>query len=271
VAAGVFGIAGAGSAGHRRATELAAHAWTEAGMAGTPEVVTDLDAAFAGATAQRSGSLLLVGTGAVAARFERGRLVRRCDGLGWFLGDEGSGFWLGRAALTAVLAWLDGRGSPTALTGPVLGAVLGGAPADYTAATGRTARAELVQQVIAAAYPPDPPRIAALAPCVDAAARSGDPVAEAIARKATAALLHSLSTAESAEFAASSGSSAHVAGPVVLAGSLLVHDTTVARGVISTLAHRQFAVTRDAALGAAGLALRRIGRARLHASLISRT
>jgi N-acetylglucosamine kinase-like BadF-type ATPase len=146
------------------------------------------------------------------------------------------------------------------LTGPVLSAFLGGAPADHTLGTSRAVRAELVQRVVAVAYPPDPPRIAALAPVVDAVAASGDEVAGVITARAARALVRSLSSVESRG----------QAGPVVLAGSLLARNTVVSRGVAAALAHRRPAVTRDAALGAAALALRAVGRPDLHRALVAR-
>ena len=42
------------------------------------------------------------------------------DGLGWLLGDDGSGFWIGHRVARAVAAELDGRGPSTSLTGRVL-------------------------------------------------------------------------------------------------------------------------------------------------------
>ena len=59
--------------------------------------------AFAAGSTSLDGTVLISGTGAVAARIEDGAQTQVADGLGWLLGDLGSGFWLGReaAALTA--------------------------------------------------------------------------------------------------------------------------------------------------------------------------
>ena len=44
----------------------------------------------------------------------------RSGGWGYLLGDEGGGFWIGRAALSAVVRQFDGRGPATLLTEMVL-------------------------------------------------------------------------------------------------------------------------------------------------------
>ena len=49
----------------------------------------------------------MAGTGAVAGRIVGGELRERRDGWGWLLGDEGSGFWLGREAVRATLTRLQ--------------------------------------------------------------------------------------------------------------------------------------------------------------------
>lgn len=72
------------------------------GLASRVHVISDAQAALLGALGQRPGVLLLSGTGSiVVGRNARGRWAR-AGGLGPVLGDEGSGFWLGRE-------WLRGR------------------------------------------------------------------------------------------------------------------------------------------------------------------
>lgn len=60
------------------------------------------------------GVVLAVGTGTVVLGVGPKR-VARVDGWGHLLGDAGSGFWIGREALAAVLRAHDGRGPATAL------------------------------------------------------------------------------------------------------------------------------------------------------------
>lgn len=69
---------------------------------------------YLGALGAREGAVVASGTGAVTLAVGPSR-VCRIDGWGHLLGDSGSGFWIGREALTAVLRSHDGRGVPTAL------------------------------------------------------------------------------------------------------------------------------------------------------------
>ena len=66
--------------------------------------------------------MLVAGTGAVAGRIVAGELRERRDGWGWLLGDEGSGFWLGREAVRATLTRLQTGTEPL---GPLAEAVIG--------------------------------------------------------------------------------------------------------------------------------------------------
>ncbi|MEV6980253.1 BadF/BadG/BcrA/BcrD ATPase family protein [Sphaerisporangium sp. NPDC051017] len=240
VVGGVFGLAGASETGRKEARALAAAAWRAAGLPGLPEVVPDVVVAFAGATPEPSGGLILSGTGAVAARMEDRRIARRCDGYGWLLGDEGSGVWIGRRAVQAALASLDGRGAPTVLTERVL-ATLEGAPA----AAPRSEQA-LIEAYIAAVYDHEPARLGIISPVVEAAAREGDRVALAILDDAARRLVATLDAVGPLDPAL----------PVVLAGSLLTQPTLVAERVRDTLRGRPLALSLDGAAGAAALALR---------------
>ncbi|QKG25184.1 N-acetylglucosamine kinase [Actinomadura verrucosospora] len=122
---GVFGIAGAGSAGRPAAVSAARRAWQAVGLRGSPAVVTDIAVAFAAGTTEPKGIVVFSGTGAGAAVISDGAIVQRADGYGWLVGDEGSAVWLGKEAVRAALAAYDGRGSPTLLTDSVPRALLG--------------------------------------------------------------------------------------------------------------------------------------------------
>ena len=117
VAAVALGISGAGPA---RARDVAAAVGERLERLDIPEdrilVTDDLHTAFLAGGMGDDGLLVLAGTGAVAVRFQQREAVARRDGMGWLLGDIGSAVWLGRRALQAVAADLDGRGRRTRLT-----------------------------------------------------------------------------------------------------------------------------------------------------------
>ncbi|MFF4032837.1 N-acetylglucosamine kinase [Streptomyces sviceus] len=177
-------------------------------------VCSDIEAAFAAAPGTPSEGLALVaGTGAVAMRITDRHATTTVDGDGWLLGDEGSGFWIGRSAVRAALRMADGRGRPTVLAGWV-GRALdlpvdvlpksaipsydgpGAVPPSGTAPhpTGvpgwERARREDFRRHLLPAVMADPPiRLARFAPLVAEAAAERDAVAETILSEAADHLL----------------------------------------------------------------------------------
>ena len=67
----------------------------------------------------------------MSAVVDNGKFTATAGGWGWFLGDDGSGVWLGREVLRAVLADLDGLGPATMLTARVA-TELGVSPEELT-------------------------------------------------------------------------------------------------------------------------------------------
>jgi glucosamine kinase len=130
------------------------------------EVVVHADATVAldDAFGEGPGVLLIAGTGSVA--FGRGPTgtFARCGGWGPFFGDEGSGAWIGRKALSVVTAAFDGREPETSLTGAVLTA----------------AEVNEVSELVAWAAAASPSKLATLAPVVMSVAESGDLRANAL-------------------------------------------------------------------------------------------
>ncbi|WP_337193418.1 BadF/BadG/BcrA/BcrD ATPase family protein [Actinomadura rayongensis] len=286
VIGGVFGIAGAGSAGRPAAVAAARRAWQTSGLRGSPAVVTDIAVAFAAGTSAEKGIVVFSGTGAGAAVINDGAIVQRADGYGWLVGDEGSAVWLGREAVRAALAAFDGRGSPTLLTESVPRALLGpgavaefatprhrgrhrralalaGAAGDLTGPGGGTAvliprpaappDPRLAQAIVKEVYGRPPAALGRLGPVVAAAAAAGDDVARRITEEAAAVLLRDVDAVRPAL----GGSYA----PVVMHGSVL-RDGPVADAVRAGLRDRFAADPRsagDGAVGAAGMALRRLG------------
>lgn len=70
---------------------------------------------FLGAIGFARGVVCAAGTGVVTLGVGRDR-VARVDGWGNIMGDAGSGYWVGREALDAVMRAHDGRGPATAIT-----------------------------------------------------------------------------------------------------------------------------------------------------------
>jgi N-acetylglucosamine kinase-like BadF-type ATPase len=158
-------------------TEGAARAFAAALSSAAPDIrwraENDAVAAWRGAFGRRgSGVVLIAGTGSAAyARYD-GREAR-AGGWGAELGDQGSGYDIGRRALIALLRHHDGTGPASTLREPIL-AHLGLARADA-----------IIDHVHFEMQPAD---VAALAPIVLAQAREADPVAVSIVDDAAAAL-----------------------------------------------------------------------------------
>jgi N-acetylglucosamine kinase len=168
VAAAVCGITGVGSGSPEAAkVELAVRS------VATPErieVVPDYMIGLLGASDGEPGVVVAAGGGSVAYGITADGREATAGGAGYLLGDEGSGFDIGRRALMAVIRAEDGRGAPTALREAVFGA--------FGAAD--------LQDIKAATYAPDfqRDRIAALVPTVADLAERGDAIARHILRVA---------------------------------------------------------------------------------------
>ena len=83
-------------------------------------VVNDALVALVAGAGQQAGVVIVAGTGSIAYGVDASRHACRSGGWGYLLGDEGGGFWIGRAALAAVVRQFDGRGPATRLTELVL-------------------------------------------------------------------------------------------------------------------------------------------------------
>ena len=127
-------------------------------------VVTDIEIALVAAFGDGPGIVVSAGTGSIAVGRDRSGTLRRMGGYGWQMGDEGSGYAIGRAALGAVSRARDGRSPTTPLHQRLLGATRN---ADFD---------ELVSWAATAT----PAQVAALAPHVLEVAAAGDVVARGI-------------------------------------------------------------------------------------------
>jgi N-acetylglucosamine kinase-like BadF-type ATPase len=83
-------------------------------------VVNDALVALVAGAGDAPGVVVVAGTGSIAYGRDAAGRAARAGGWGYLLGDEGGGFWIGRAALTAVVRQFDGRGPATLLTPMIL-------------------------------------------------------------------------------------------------------------------------------------------------------
>ena len=125
---------------------------------------SDFSVALDDAFADGPGVLLISGTGSIAYGRGPTGTTARCGGWGPVFGDEGSGAWIGRKALSVVAAASDGREPETALTGAILTA----------------AQVNELPELIAWAASATPSTLASLAPVVMSVADAGDLRANAI-------------------------------------------------------------------------------------------
>ncbi len=96
----VLAAAGAGDAKIKKSVEEACHSV----FPNNPmKVVSDAEAALHGAFGGGPGVVLIAGTGSIAWGRDRSGTLARAGGYGHLLGDEGSGFWIGRECLKAAL------------------------------------------------------------------------------------------------------------------------------------------------------------------------
>src|SRR5215468_2657653 len=155
------GVAGAGREAQRQ--ELWS-ALMNRELASELVIHSDFSIALDDAFGDGPGVLLISGTGSVA--FGRGPTgtTARCGGWGPVCGDEGSGAWIGRRALSVVTASSDGREPETGLTGAILTA----------------AQLNETSDLVEWASSATPAALATLAPVVMSVAESGDLRANAL-------------------------------------------------------------------------------------------
>jgi glucosamine kinase len=155
------GVAGAGREAQR---EELWQALVNREIATEIVIHSDFSIALDDAFGDGPGILLISGTGSVAFGRSPTGTTARCGGWGPVCGDEGSGAWIGRRALSVVTASSDGREPETGLTGAILTA----AQLNETS--------DLVQWASSAT----PATLATLAPVVLSVAESGDLRANAL-------------------------------------------------------------------------------------------
>jgi N-acetylmuramic acid 6-phosphate etherase len=197
-----------GAAGADRAEDRGVWVtWTRKEFPGAIFTITnDAIIVLAAGTPEGWGLVVISGTGSIAYGRDRHGRLARAGGWGYLMGDEGSNYAIGQAALRAITRAMDGRAPQTALVEAVL------AHWKLEDSSG------LVRKVYASL-----PRkeIVGLGRLVEAVARSGDAVAAGILDDAA----HELSLAARAVVDRLELADEPV--PCALAGSVLVYGQWV--------------------------------------------
>jgi N-acetylglucosamine kinase-like BadF-type ATPase len=173
-------------------------------------------------------------------------LVRTADGHGWLLGDDGSGFWLGREAVRSVLLALDLGEQVGVLGEAVIRSVL---PDRDEQAIGRREGYDVLRDDLVRAVNSRPPvMLADLARTVVAAYEQDDETAHALVKRAAELLTETVGRLRTTSDK----------GPMVLAGSVAGESSPVGRIIRETI-HSHFSgevlTARDGVGGATWLAL----------------
>jgi N-acetylglucosamine kinase-like BadF-type ATPase len=167
----VVGAAGSGRVDAAATLQAAVEAALPAGS--TVRVVADgmiaLEAAF---PSGGSGIVVMAGSGSIGFARSTDGTVHRAGGYGWQMGDEGSGYALGRAALARVARSLDGR-EPRP---------------DFAIALQQTLALESLDDLVAWSVTATPGDVAGLAHAVCEAASAGDAVAATLVAAAASEL-----------------------------------------------------------------------------------
>ena len=183
-------------------------------VSGEIEVVGDMVIALEAAFGRGSGVIVIAGTGSIAYGRNSNGQTARAGGWGHAVSDEGSGHWIGRAAVAAALRATDEGNEPAS-------ALLSGIMKFWNVGT----RGELVL----AANASPAPDFAALLPAVLAAADSGDPDARNILARAGTELANLAGIVIRRLFPAES------AVPVAMSGGVLSNSPLVCQAFYNSL------------------------------------
>ena len=113
---------GAAGVSNPKAAYLISSLIRKSGYKGPLDIVGDHEILLHGAVG-REGAVLIAGTGSICIGRNASGRTHRSGGLGYLIGDEGSGYWIGLKILSAAARSLDGRGPETLMTPPLLEAL----------------------------------------------------------------------------------------------------------------------------------------------------
>ena len=162
---------GAAGVNNLRMAEIVHEAFSETGIC--YKLVGDEVIAHTGALNGKEGIILIAGTGSICFGKNSAGKSATAGGWGHLLGDEGSGYGLGRDAIRAVSRILDGYGEPTAIRELIAGEFGLDTP----------------EKIVSYVYSNDKSAVAKISHLVEKAYWDKDPVAIGIVRSNAEALV----------------------------------------------------------------------------------
>ena len=167
------------------------------------KILGDYEIAHTGALNGNEGIILIAGTGSVCYGKNKEGKTAMAGGWGHLIGDAGSGYGIGRDALSAVARMYDGYGEPTILKDLL----------------DREFNLDTAEKIVSYVYSNDKSAVAALSPIVGKASRMGDAIAIQIIRSNAEALVKLVkAVASRLDFTSCN---------VALLGGLLEHQTAL--------------------------------------------
>ncbi|MEG6586598.1 N-acetylglucosamine kinase [Dendrosporobacter sp. 1207_IL3150] len=184
-------------------------------MADTIYLCNDALLTLKGTVGQNNGVLIAAGTGSIAWGITKEGLVTRVGGWGYRVGDEGSGYSIGKAAIDHVLKSYDGREKRSGISNAILHAL---SLADED---------ELINWIYSSQF--SVAQVAALTPIIVRLAEDGDHPAEKIIKYACQELENMAFTV------IKKLNLAHMESKFILSGGVL-KNSLVHRQLVKTLA-----------------------------------
>lgn len=231
---------GAAGVSNPKVVDLISGLIRKCGYPGSLDIIGDHEILLYGAVG-REGTVLIAGTGSVCIGRNAQGQTHRSGGLGYLIGDEGSGYWIGLKILCTVTRSLDGRGPETLMTGPLM----------------ETLQCDSLRGIIGQVYGGelDKSRIAALSRLLTAALQQKDAAALDIARAAADELCMLAGTVVTAL--------GIEGGRLALSGGLLSESSPLRAQVMERIQRQHPALQiispqTDAAQGAALMALEQL-------------
>jgi N-acetylglucosamine kinase-like BadF-type ATPase len=162
VSCAVLGLAGLDTPRDQAVLTIVVQQALAAAQIVASQVIIDNDAMLTlkASVGKNNGVIIVAGTGSIACGLAQDGQEVRVGGWGYRVGDEGSGYFIGKAALSHVLRAYDGREAASGIAAAVLGE------------WGLTDAAELVQWIYSSQFSIQ--RTAALAPAILRLATAGD-------------------------------------------------------------------------------------------------